>query len=126
MQHDLQIDVCRKPGKLLQVHVRGEGTFANTLQYWRAIAGAVELQPAHALLLLDELTGPALTAEDWIRLVGEVAPRLGHLRIAHVKPHGLDTIEYCVLSAIGAGLEARVFEDARMASLWLRYGSIDA
>lgn len=125
MQDDLQIEVRRKPESLLHVHVRGRNTFAHTMQYWHAIADEVELQPAQALLLVDELVGPGLTAAEWLYLVREVGPRLGRLRIAHVKPHGLDTVEYCVLSAMGAGLDARVFEDARMASLWLRYGPVD-
>jgi len=126
MQNDLQIDMRREPSSLLHVRVRGTGTFANTMACWQAIAHAVETQPADALLLVDELAGPALTAGEWVRLVSEVGPRLGRLRIAHVKPHGLDTVEYCVLSAMGAGLDARVFEDAHMASLWLRYGPVDA
>jgi hypothetical protein len=125
MQNDLQIEVRRQPQSLLHVHVRGDATFAHTMAYWHAIAEAVEQQPAQSLLLVDELIGPALTAGEWVRLVSEVGPRLGRLRIAHVKPHGLDTVEYCVLSAMGAGLDARVFEDARMASLWLRYGPVD-
>jgi len=126
MQDDLQIEIRRQPGDILHVHVRGEGTFANALTYWHAIADAIDMQPAQALLLVDESTGPALTAAEWVRLVGDVGPRLGRVRIAHVKPQGLDTVEYCVLAAMGAGLDARVFEDARMASLWLRYGPVDS
>lgn len=125
MQDELQIEVRRQADSLLHVHVRGDATFANTMTYWLAIADAIDTQPAASLLLVDELIGPALTAQEWISLVGEVGPRLGQLRIAHVKPLGLDTVEYCVLSAMGAGLDARVFEDARMASLWLRYGPVD-
>lgn len=125
MQHDLQIDIQRRSEGLLQVNVRGDTTFANTQQYWNAIADAIALRPAQSLLLVDELLGPGLTAAEWVRLVGDVGPRLGRLRIAHVKPHGLDTVEHCVLAAIGAGMDARVFEDARLASLWLRYGPVD-
>ncbi|MDR7193576.1 hypothetical protein [Luteimonas terrae] len=123
--HDLQIELRREPGSLLHAHVRGAGTFANTLRYWHAIAEAVEAQPAQLLLLVDELARSALTKAEWVRVVHDVGPRLGRLRIAHVKPHGLDTVEYCVLSAMGEGLDARVFDDARMASLWLRYGPVE-
>ena len=63
-----------------------------------------------------------MAAEDWRALVAEFGPRLGRLRVAHVKPRGLDTVEHCMLSAIGSGLEAQVFADAHSAALWLRYG----
>jgi hypothetical protein len=109
--------------KQLRDGVEGAASFANTLGYWRAIAEALERQPAQELLLVDELVGPPLTAEDWAALVVAVGPRLGNLRIAHVKPHGLEAVEHCVLSAIGAGLMAQVFEDEQRASVWLRYGA---
>ena len=122
---DPKIDVRRQSGGLLYVHVAGTASFASALAYWQAIAEAVEARPAQMLLLIDALRGQALTEAEWKRLVAAVGPRLGQLRIAHVKPHGLDTVEYCVLSAMSAGLDARVFEDERMASLWLRYGPAD-
>ncbi|MGO3127024.1 MAG: hypothetical protein ACTIJY_03010 [Luteimonas sp.] len=123
---DLKIEVRRQSGDLLHVHVTGAATFANAMAYWEAIATAIAERPAQMLLLVDELAGAPMTEAQWKQLVAEVGPGLGQLRIAHVKPHGLDTVEYCVLSAMGAGLDARVFEDARMASLWLRYGPPDA
>lgn len=123
---DPKIDFSRQSGGLLHVHVTGTASFASALAYWQAIAEAIEARPARMLLLIDELRGPAMTEAEWKRLVADVGPRLGQLRIAHVKPHGLDTVEYCVLSAMGAGLDARVFEDERMANLWLRYGPPDA
>ena len=121
MSDDFHLDLRREAVGRLHVHVAGAATFANTLAYWRAIADALETQPARHLLLVDELVGPSLSAEDWAALVAEVGPRLGRLRIAHVKPRGLDTVEHCVLSAMAAGLDARVFEDERLASVWLRY-----
>lgn len=123
---DPKIDVSRQSGGLLYVHVAGTASFASALAYWEAIAAAIEERPAQLLLLIDELRGPAMSEAQWKQLVAEVGPRLGQLRIAHVKPHGLDTVEYCVLSAMGAGLDARVFEDERMANLWLRYGPPDS
>ncbi|WP_262378569.1 hypothetical protein [Luteimonas viscosa] len=122
MDDDVHIELRREAGGRLHAHVSGTTTLANTLAYWRAIADAVEAQPARQLLLVDELTGPPLSAEEWRTLVTEVGPRLGELRIAHVKPRGLDTVEYCVLSAIDAGLQAQVFVDPQSASLWLSYG----
>ena len=122
MQDDVQIVLRREAGSRLHARVGGRTTLANTLAYWRAIAEAVEAQPARELLLVDELVGPPLSAGEWRALVDEVGPRLGQLRIAHVKPRGLDTVEYCVLSAIEAGLQAQVFTDPQRASLWLSYG----
>ena len=123
---DLKIEVRRQSGGLLHVRVRGAATFANAMAYWEAISAAIAERPARMLLLIDELAGTPMTEAQWKQLVAEIGPRLGQLRMAHVKPHGLDTVEYCVLSAMGAGLDARVFEDERMASLWLRYGPPDA
>lgn len=122
MDGDLHIRLHRESGGRLHAHVTGATTLANTLAYWRAIADAVESQPARELLLVDELEGPPLDAGQWRVLVDEVGPRLGALRIAHVKPRGLDTVEYCVLMAMGSGLQAQVFSDRKQASLWLSYG----
>jgi len=122
MDGDIEIRLRREAQGRLHAHVTGTTTLANTLAYWRAIADAVESQPARELLLVDELRGPPLQAGQWRVLVDEVGPRLGALRIAHVKPRGLDTVEYCVLMAMESGLQAQVFADRRQASLWLSYG----
>jgi hypothetical protein len=44
------------------------------------------------------------------------------VRIAHVKPHGLQLIEHCEIYANEAGFDSRVFTDESQADLWLRYG----
>lgn len=121
MDGEVRIALRREAGEL-QAHVTGPNTRENTFGYWRVIAEALQAQPAGLLLLVDELDGPPLAAEDWRALVAEFGPRLGRLRVAHVKPRGLGTVEHCMLSAIGSGLEAQVFADVRAASLWLRYG----
>ncbi|MGJ4802888.1 hypothetical protein [Luteimonas sp. SDU82] len=121
MSGDFRIALRREAGEL-QAHVTGSNTRANTFGYWRAIAEALEAQRAGLLLLVDELEGPPLDAADWRALVAEFGPLLGRLRVAHVKPRGLDTVEHCMLSAIGSGLEAQVFADVHSAALWLRYG----
>ena len=123
MEDDFHLELRRETGGRLYAHVGGVATMANTLAYWRAIAEAIEAQPARHLLLVDELVGSPLTAGEWSALVAEVGPRLGQLRIAHVKPRGLETVEYCVLTALASGLEAQVFEDEHRASVWLRYGA---
>ena len=122
MDDDVRIELRREAGGRLYARVTGATTLANTLAYWRAIADAQQAQPARELLLIDELEGPPLGAGEWRVLVQEVGPRLGALRIAHVKPRGLDTVEHCVLMAMESGLQAQVFIDRKQASLWLSYG----
>ena len=121
MAADMRITLRREAGEL-HAHVSGPNTRENTFGYWQAISEALQAQPVGLLLLVDELEGPSLEAEDWRALVVEFGPRLGRLRVAHVKPRGLDTVEHCMLSAIGSGLEAQVFADVHTAGLWLRYG----
>jgi hypothetical protein len=48
---------------------------------------------------------------------------LERVRIAHVKPTGLDHLEYCEIYANAAGIDARVFADEGEAERWLRYGA---
>lgn len=120
----LSIVITREPGATVRTHVRGPASLETTVAYWRAIIAEVDREPARYLMLIDELRGPALTADDWQSLVALlVGSGLEGVRIAHVKPNGLDHIEYCELSATQAGFEARVFSDESVAGLWLRYGS---
>jgi hypothetical protein len=110
-------------GDILRAGVRGPGTYANTLLYWRSIAVALRERKPRGLLLVDETTGEPLSAEAWKALVESMnGEGLERVRIAHVKPFGLQRIEYCQLYAREAGLDARVFTDENEASLWLRYG----
>ncbi|MBJ6982204.1 MULTISPECIES: hypothetical protein [unclassified Luteimonas] len=121
---ELSIVIAREPGATVRTHVRGPASLAATMAYWRAIVAEVAREPARHLMLVDELRGPALTAQDWQSLVAMlVGSGLEGMRIAHVKPNGLDQIEHCELSATQAGFQARVFSDERIAGLWLRYGS---
>src|SRR3546814_12481553 len=76
-----------------------------------------------SVLLVDELDGRGLTGEEWESLVQATKGQgLERVRIAHVKPLGLDTMEYCEIYAREVGLDARVFEDEDSARLWLRDG----
>lgn len=107
----------------LRVEVSGLGTLANTMAYWLDILAQLRRQPAENLLLVDETTGDPLTSADWKALVeGLGGQGLETVRIAHVKPHGLQQIEYCEIFAREAGLDARVFADEVQADLWLRHG----
>jgi hypothetical protein len=121
---ELSIAVAREPGATVRMHVRGEASLEATKAYWRAIIEEVDRLPARHLMLVDELRGAALTAEDWQSLVTMlVGSCLEGIRIAHVKPLGLEQVEHCELFATQAGFEARVFSDERVAGLWLHYGS---
>lgn len=107
----------------LNARVRGEGSLENTLTYWRAIVAELERRPAPALLLIDETRGDPLPERDWQQLVEAMKDTcLDQLRIAHVKPHGLQSVEYCELFALEAGMHARVFSSEAEAILWLRHG----
>lgn len=113
-------------GGILRVEVEGESTLENTMAYWHAIEDEVRRAPVPAILLVDRLGGAVLTEEHWRRLVQALAGHgLEHVRIAHVKPHGLQQIEYCELFAREAGFHARVFDNEVTASLWLRYGEVE-
>ncbi len=107
----------------LRVHVTGESTFGNTLACWQAIATEVARDPVDSLLLVDELQGEPLQEAEWLGLVERMSGQgLEKTRIAHVKPQGLQQIEYCEIFARDAGFVARVFHDEHAAELWLRYG----
>lgn len=116
------ITMSREAG-MLRVHVGGVASPEATQAYWRAIVAEVARERPAYVLLVDELRGPALDAAEWQALVGMlVGSGLEAVRIAHVKPHGLDAVEYCELAARQFGFEARVFVEEREAALWLRYG----
>jgi hypothetical protein len=105
------------------VQVIGESTLENTLAYWRAIADEMHSEPADSILLVDELLGESLGQHEWLSLVEQMQGHgLERVRIAHVRPHGLELIEYCEIFAREAGFNARVFDDEHAAGLWLRYG----
>ena len=108
---------------LLRAHVRGVASVDNTTAYWSEIVARVRLLQPHSLLLIDELRGPPLSAQEWFNLVQTMKDKgLESVRIAHVKPHGLERIEFCEIYAKEAGFDARVFDDAASAELWLRHG----
>ena len=107
----------------LKARVQGEGSLENTLAYWQAIVAELATRPATALLLIDEMHGDPLPEHDWQQLVEAMkGTGLDQLRIAHVKPLGLQSIEYCELFALEAGMHARVFPDEDEAVMWLRHG----
>lgn len=107
----------------LKASVRGEGSLENTLAYWQAIVAKLTERPAPTLLLIDEMHGDPLPEQGWQQLVEAMkGTSLEQLRIAHVKPLGLQSVEYCELFALEAGLRARVFSSEEEAVMWLRYG----
>lgn len=121
-QDSFDITFSAHPGGL-KARVRGPGTLENTVAYWRAIEAELRRRPGSALLLVDEMHGEPLSEEQWRQLVEAIkGGPLQSLRIAHVKPHGLQKIEYCELFAIEAGMHARVFVSEAEAALWLRHG----
>jgi hypothetical protein len=105
-----------------RVHVTGPISLANTIAYWTRIVEEIRADPK-PVLLVDEMQGAPLDAGDWEQLVGAMqGTGLEKVRIAHVKPRGLDAVEYCEIFAREAGFDARVFTDENSAALWLRHG----
>jgi hypothetical protein len=120
---DYRIDF-QSAGPLLRVHVTGTSSFASTIAYWLQIVAEVQARKPATLLLIDELQGRALTADEWHSLVeGTKQQGLETVRIAHVKPLGLQGVEHCEIYAKEIGLDARVFDNETNARLWLRYGT---
>lgn len=107
----------------LRVEVSGEADFPATLAYWLNISSELKSRKAQGLLLIDTTTGESLSAEQWTFLVDAMIGRgFEHVRIAHVKPRGLERVEFCELCAREHGMQARVFTDEAEAELWMRYG----
>ena len=110
-------------GSGLRAHVAGESSLDVTLAYWRAIARKSRECAADSLLLVDELIGEPLGEADWLTLVASMQGEgLEKLRIAHVKPLGLQQVEFCEIFARDSGIEAKVFENESLANIWLQYG----
>lgn len=108
----------------VRVKATGLGSYAATLECWRAIALQVRERRVATVLLIDETRGQPLRADEWQSLVeGMRGLGLEDVRIAHVKPFGLQGVEYCEIFAREAGFDARVFDNETTAELWLRYGS---
>lgn len=112
-----------RDGDMLRAEVAGESTLENTLAYWQAIVSEVRKERPRCLLLVDELRGLPLGEAQWQRLVEAMrGSAMEGVRIAHVKPLGLQKLEYCELYAREAGFDARVFDEEFAAKFWLRYG----
>ena len=122
MKADYTIEIAPH-GNGMRAVVEGVSSVEATMGYWREIAGWARKHGAGTLLLVDRLVGPALGEADWLHLVtGMQGEGLEKLRIAHVKPLGLQGVEFCEIFARDAGIEARVFENETLADVWLRYG----
>lgn len=107
----------------LRAHVTGQSSLETTIGYWREIAREARQHDARWLLLIDELRGDPLGESDWLLLVTSMQGEgLEKLRIAHVKPAGLQKVEFCEIFARDAGIEAHVFENETLAEIWLQYG----
>ncbi len=120
------IDITLRGG-VLHARVSGTSTVANTIAYWRRIAQAAREHGVDALLLVDVMSGEPLQEDDWLQVVTSLQDEgLQRMRIAHVKPQGLQQVEFCEIFARDVGIEARVFENETLAGIWLRYGAQDA
>ena len=108
----------------LRAEVRGLRTLQATIAYWETILEHINARRPRWLLVMDELRGNELSAREWKTLVEAMSGRgLEGVRIAHVKPFGLNHLEYCEIYAREAGIDARAFSDEGVAERWLRYGA---
>jgi len=108
----------------LRAEATGAATYDATVACWQAIVLQVKERRPATVLLVDEMRGPSLRADEWRTLVDAMCGQgLENVRIAHVKPFGLQGIEYCEIFAREAGFHARAFDNEATAELWLRYGS---
>jgi hypothetical protein len=111
----------RLDGDCLRAWADGTSSFASTVSCWQQVLAEVQAHRPRSLLLVDRLAGRSLTGEEWESLVQATRGQgLECVRIAHVKPHGVDDLEYCEIHAREVGLDARVFEDEDVAEFWLR------
>ena len=121
-KHDLDLTFSRD-GDGLRATVTGPRTLANTIAYWQGILGEIKAQRPLWLFVCDRLHGDELSIAEWYDLVVKMKGRgLEGMRIAHVKPGGMDHLEYCEIFAREAGIDARAFSDPGIAERWLRYG----
>jgi hypothetical protein len=117
--------MCFRPTRTgFRANATGPGTYAATVACWEAIVLQVRERRPATVLLIDEMRGPPLQAGEWRGLVEAMRGQgLENVRIAHVKPFGLQGIEYCEIFAREAGFHARVFDNEATAERWLRHGS---
>lgn len=119
MMPALQVDIEERPFGV-RVHVTGEETIENTQAYWRQIVPRMETAQGKGVLLIDELVGEPMTELEWLEVVLSMEyARLWRFRIAHVKPSGVDEVEYCELFARDQNMDAKVFVDETEAVRWL-------
>lgn len=117
----------RRDGDGLRAEVVGERNLRNTVAYWEGIVAQVAERRPRWLLVCDRLRGEEPAIHEWHALVDRMRGKgLEGIRIAHVKPYGVDHVEYCEIFAREAGIDARAFRDERSADRWLRYGVDDA
>jgi hypothetical protein len=115
-----------RSGNGLRATVSGPRNLDNTMSYWQGILAEVKRNRPQWLFVCDLLQGDELAIDEWRSLVEAMKGRgLEGLRIAHVKPNGMDHLEYCEIFAREAGIDARAFSDAGVAERWLRYGADD-
>ena len=116
----------RRDGDGLRADVVGVRNLDNTVAYWEGIVAQVSERRPRWLLVCDRLRGEELSIDEWHALVDRMKGKgLEGIRIAHVKPYGVDHVEYCEIFAREAGIDARAFGDIGLAERWLRYGVDD-
>ena len=111
---------------LLRAHVTGvKGTLDVTLGYWRRIAEEVRRRKPRNVLVVDEMEGEPLAADQFQKFIGAMRDQgFEGLRVAFVVARGehVPHVEGAEILARAVGFNARVFGNENDAALWLRHG----
>ena len=112
----------------LRASVSGySGSLETTVAYWHAIAEYVRQVRPQSLLVVDQMEGGPLPADDLPKFVNAMAGcGFNVMRIAYVEAHveQLAQAEVAEILACEKGFNVRVFANEMDAALWLRHGEI--
>jgi len=115
-----------RSGDVLKVAVSGDIDAQYVrIGYWRAIAEEARRRGLRRLLVTDRRKGVPATPEE----LGELALLFRHEapnfdRVAVIEPvvAFLPTMEHAEIFGRAAGINVRIFGDARTAEVWVRHG----
>ncbi len=103
------------------------GSLETTIAYWKAIGEEVREARPLSVLVVDELDGPPIPAQQVPAFIDAMSiDGFVDLRVAFVEAH-LDQLaqaEGAEILAREKGFNVRVFANEMAASVWLRHGEI--
>jgi hypothetical protein len=103
------------------------GSVETTIAYWRAIGEEVRAVKPLSLLVVDQMEGGPIPAEDLPQFIDAMATEgFEGIRVAYVELHidQLSQAEGAEILACEKGFNVRVFSNEMDAAVWLRHGEI--